>query len=171
MGAQNNPFRGQVPDFAYTDKGSTRAPRDWDARGAARPQCRVCSVAMGRGYVYIQSDAEDSRVQNRYGDENYCSVRCLKRRLNGLPDDDERAMNVLLSRVEVAEREAKAEQERSAAHVANLQLIRAALASLLQTAPGLALGTVHPPGGLLARQVAALQSAVGQHVSLVKTSS
>jgi len=117
---------------------------------------------MGRGYLYINSEGEF--VENRFGDENFCSIRCLKRRLTGLPDDDDRAIAVLLGRVEVAEREAKTERELTDAHVANLRQIRAALDAVLMTAPGLAKGVVPPPGGLLARQVVALQSVVRRHV-------
>lgn len=159
----NNPYKGQVESWAYTDKGSGQQSKDWEAR-ERWPECRVCGVPMGRGYVYINS--EGTQVENKFGDENFRGIRCLKRRLNGLPDDEERAMAALLARVESAELDAKRKKELNDAHVANLVHIRAALKAVLETAPGLAKGVVAPPGGLLARQVSMLQSSVDKVVTL-----
>ncbi len=160
----NNPYKSTKPEWAYTDK-TPSPPSQREPRQDNRRRCRVCGVPMQRAWFYISVDGPAAdRTDSKFDSDDFCSVRCIKRRLNGLPDDDEKAMAVLLQRLEDAEAEAKEAKDLSDAHVTHLESIRGALAGVLEIAPGLARGAVPPPGGLLARQVAALQSLVSQRV-------
>ncbi len=160
----NNPYKSTTPDWAYTGK-ATPQQREWQPREDSRPHCRVCGVPMSRAWLYINVDGKfPDSLENKFSNDDFCSVRCLKRRLNGLPNDDEQAMTALLHRVEVAEQAAKDAEEVSQAHAWHIDNIRTALAAVLETAPGLVKGVVAPPGALLARQVATLQSLVQQRV-------
>lgn len=160
----NNPYQSTTPDWAYTDKNVPK-PRDWERREDNRRRCCMCDVPMTRRWFFIDVDGtERDTAENKFERDDFCSVRCMKRRLNGLPNDDEQAMNALLARVQEAEAEAKEANALANAHVAHLDTVRGALAALLQAFPGLVRGAVPPPGGQVARLVAALQSVVGQRV-------
>lgn len=160
----NNPYRSTTPDWAYTSKDTCQPPQ-YEPPEDNRPRCRVCGVPMSRVWFFINVDGPAAeRTEHKFEHDDFCSIRCLKRRLNGLPDDDEQAMHVLLSRVETAEAQAEDAKEIAAAHETHFQQIREALAVVLEVAPGLVRGAVPPPGGLLARRVSALQSIVGQRV-------
>jgi hypothetical protein len=160
----NNPYKPTTPDWAYSDKNVPK-PREWERREDKRLRCRVCDVPMERAWFYINVDGPQAdKMENKFDNDDFCSIRCVKRRLNGLPNDDEQAMDALLQRVQEAEAEAKDAQALTNAHVSHLENIRSALAVLLQAAPGLVRGAVPPPGAALARRVAALQSLVGQRV-------
>jgi hypothetical protein len=160
----NNPYKSTTPDWAYSDK-SSHQPHESQPRADNRARCRVCDVPMQRAWFYISVDGPAAdNTENKFDSDDFCSVRCLKRRLYGLPDNDEKAMDVLLQRVEVAEAEARDAEALSNAHVSHLESIRRALAAVLEIAPGLVKGAVPPPGGLVARQVATLQSLVGKPV-------
>lgn len=159
----NHPFRSTTPEWAYTDTSGSRRPT---APQEDRRRCSVCDKPVN-AWFFIDLDGLQARINNtdnKFENDDFCSVRCIKRRLNGLSDDDDRAMDVLLKRVESAERAAKDAEAVASAHLLQQDSVRAALATVLQTAPGLAKGAVAPPGALLARQVAALQSLVNQKV-------
>jgi hypothetical protein len=161
----NNPYKSTPPEWAYTDKNRGQRNREWEPREDNRVRCRVCDVPMVRAWFYVNVDGPQAdKTENKLANDDFCSVRCLRRRLYGLPDDDEKAMDALLHRAEVAEAEAKDAQALADAHVSHLETIRGALASLLEVAPGLARGGVPPPGQVLARHVAALQKLVAQRV-------
>lgn len=161
----NNPYMSTTPSWAYTHKNPSTPSPERQPQEDGRRRCRVCDMPMTRAWFFIDVDgtARDN-TENKFDRDDFCTVRCMKRRLNGLPNDDEQAMNVLLRRAEVAEAEAKEAQALADAHVSHLGTIRGALATLLETAPGLVRGAVPPPGQLLARHVAALQKLVGQRV-------
>jgi hypothetical protein len=160
----NDPFKSTTPDWAYSDKNSYQRP-EYKPREDDRRRCRVCDVPMTRAWFYISVDGPQAdKTDSKFDSDDFCSVRCIKRRLNGLPGDDERAMNVLLQRVEDAEAGAKDAQALSSAHELHLELIRTALASVLDLAPGLARGLVPPPGAALAQRVTTLQSLVAKRV-------
>lgn len=160
----NNPYMSTTPDPALTYKDSYQPPK-WEPREDNRLRCYTCGVPMGRAWFYVSVDGPGAdNTENKFDRDDFCSVRCLKRRLNGLPDDDERAMAVLLRRAEDAEAEGRDAKDLSDAHVSHMENVRNALAGLLQIAPGLARGAVPPPGALLARQLGVLQSLVTQRV-------
>lgn len=160
----NNPYMSTTPEWAYTDKNTGKRP-EYKPREDNRARCRMCDIPMVRAWFYISVDGPAAdNTENKFDNDDFCSIRCMKRRLNGLPDNDERAMAVLIRRAEDAEAEARDARSLSNAHVSHLENIRIALAAVLDTAPGLVEGAVPPPGGLLARQVATLQSTVGQRV-------
>lgn len=160
----NDPYKSTTPEWAYTDK-NTGKPREYKPREDNRARCRMCDIPMQRAWFYMSVDGPAAdRTENKFDNDDFCSIRCLKRRLNGLPDNDERAMAVLLQRAEDAEAEAKDARGLSNAHVSHLENVRNALAAVLETAPGLCKGVVPPPGGLLARQIATLQSLVGRRL-------
>lgn len=160
----NNPYMRTSPDPALTYKDSYQ-PAKWEAREDNRARCRVCDVPMMRAWFYVNVDGPQAdKTENKLANDDFCSVRCLRRRLYGLPDDDEKAMDALLRRAELAEAEAKDAQALADAHVSHLETVRGALASVLDTAPGLARGVLPPPGQVLARHVGALQKLVSQRV-------
>lgn len=160
----NNPYKSTTPEWAYSNK-NTGQSRNLKPREDNHPRCRVCDVPIMRAWFYVSVDGPAAdKMENKFDSDDFCSVRCLKRRLNGLPDDDEQAMAVLLQRAKDAKAEAKTAQALSNAHVSHLENVRRALASVLETAPSLAKGVVPPPGNLLARQLATLQSLVAQRV-------
>lgn len=160
----NDPYKSTTPDWAYSDKNNHR-PLESERREDDCRRCRVCDMPMTRAWFYISVDGPAAdRTESKFDSDDFCSVRCIKRRLNGLPDDDDRAMNVLLQRVEDAEAEANDATSLSNAHVSHLELIRTALASVLVMAPGLVKGVVPPPGAALAQRVATLQSLVAKRV-------
>lgn len=160
--SENNPYKPERPDYAWTDKVSSGSERAWEPRDDHRKRCDFCDRPMTRGdYVYVGAQGN---AESKFDGEDYCSIRCLKRRVNGLPFDDERAMDALLKRVEAAEAVAKESQEFAKDHEANLAHIRRALDELLELAPGMVKGVVPPPGQLFARRVAALQSAISTRV-------
>lgn len=160
----NDPYKSTTPGWADSNK-NLYEPPEAEPRADNRRRCRVCDMPMTRAWFYISVDGPAAdNTENKFDSDDFCSVRCIKRRLNGLPSDDEQAMNVLLQRVGDADAEAKDAQDLSNAHVAHLESIRRALAAVLDIAPGLSKGVVPPPGGLLARQVGALQALVDQRV-------
>lgn len=163
----NNPYMNSTPDPALTYRDSYQPPKyePRDPRDDDRRRCRVCDVPMVRLWFFINVDGtQRDHADPKFLNDDFCSIRCLKRRLYGLPDDNEKAMDVLLRRAEDAEAEAKEAQVLADAHVSHLETVRGALASLLEVAPGLARGAVPPPGQVLARHVAALQKLVGMRV-------
>jgi hypothetical protein len=160
----NSPYRSTTPDWAYTDKNSGQS-REWQPQEDTRVRCRVCDMPMTRAWFYVHVDGPHAgATENKLANDDFCSMRCLRRRLYGLSSDDEKAMDALLQRAEAAEAEAKDAQALADAHMSHLETIRGALASLLETAPGLVRGAVPPPGQVLARHVAALQKLVAQRV-------
>jgi hypothetical protein len=161
----NDPYKSTRPAWAYSDKDSGRSKVERDPRVDDRPRCRVCDIPMQRAWFYVSVDGPwADRTENKFDSDDFCSVRCLKRRLYGLPNDEDKALDVLLRRVEVAEAEAKEATALSHAHEAHLEQIRRALAHVLEISPGLAKGAVAPPGQLLAERVGTLQKLVEQRV-------
>jgi len=133
-GMANNPYQQSRPDFAFADKGPIVDPERRERSDDDRRRCRMCSQPMNLGYLYVE---QEGTIENPFHGEDFCSTRCLHRRLNRLPNDDEKALQTLVDRLGDANTEAREAKRLVEAHEKNLERIRAALAELLTTAPGL----------------------------------